>query len=133
MERIISGTATVKSNTTWIYAGHTLKILSKRDPSSIEQELELGASYKLCLVGTEFEKRYSNSPYTYIHANDLIVNEDEYQPYDDFIHAVLTKMASELRNNDPAEVYVLLRNIPVKILFDYLPANRQEQFKDLLK
>jgi len=73
IKRQLSGTAKVKESTTWIYAGHTFKILSKREPT--EHEVDYGAEYKLSLIDTPFQNRYPTSPYTFIYAKDLEINE----------------------------------------------------------
>lgn len=62
---------TVKKDTKWIYAGHRLKVLSKRPEGRFEEGY--GSQYKLCLKGTEFEKKYPTSPYTFIYEMDLIL------------------------------------------------------------
>lgn len=66
--------ATVRLDTKWIYAGHTLEILdvslSKNWGENDTPYLEY--SYKLNLVGTKFE---SQQKYTIISSKDLIIHE----------------------------------------------------------
>ena len=51
----ITGTAKVKESTSWIYAGHTFKIISRRDMHDYSLSHNRGCEYRLCLKGTEFE------------------------------------------------------------------------------
>lgn len=130
-----SNTAKVKENTKWIYAGHTLKILSKRKASKIEDELQLGALYKLCLKGTKFEERYPTSPYTYIHAKDLEVDEmtdeEREQLEDNLLDAVIGEIKRDIEVGDVSAIWELLSHCPAEQLIQYLPEEKWEAYKEL--
>ncbi len=63
--------ATVKPNTTWIYAGHRLKVESVYMQESHFDEPGSGRYLRLSLRGTAFESKHKN---TVIQEKDLVLH-----------------------------------------------------------
>lgn len=130
-----TNTAKVKENTSWIYAGHTLKILEKRKASKIEEELGLGPQYKLSLKGTEFEQRYPKSPYTFIHGKDLEVDEmtdeEREQLQDNLLDTVISEIKRDIECGDVSAIWELLSFCPIQNLIQYLPEEKWGEFDQL--
>ena len=76
------------------------------------------------------------SPYTFIHAKDVEVDEmtdeEREQLENDLIDAAIGRIKKDIEAGDVSAIFELLRFSPVENLIQYLPEDEQTPFKPLV-